>query len=203
MARGDKNKTGVSGPGQEPPKSATPEPLPLTDKEEWFCREFVADAGENQTRAYMRVFKTPSYNSARTQASQLCAKVNIRQRIDELREERNKRLEITADKVLAGIAKLAFYDSRDFFDEDGKLKPLGELDPDHADVIAGIETFHKVTGDDRDEVAITTKIKLADRGQNLERLGKHLKLFTDKTELTGADGESLSIAVTYVKPNAG
>lgn len=161
---------------------------PLTDREEWVCREYIADAGENQTRAYMKVFKGCTYDSARVQASQLFAKVNIRQRVDTLREERNKRLEITADKVLTGIAKLAFFDSRDFFDDNGKLKPLGELDPDHSDVISGIETFHKVTGDEKDEVAVVTKIKLADRGQNLERLGKHLKLFTDKTELTGKDG---------------
>jgi phage terminase small subunit len=168
---------------------------PLTDREEWVCREFVADSGENQTRAYMKVFKGCSYDSARVQASQLFAKVNMRQRIDELREERNKRLEITADKVLAGIAKLAFYDSRCFFDDNGKLKPIGELDPDQSDVIAGIETFHKVTGDESDEVAITTKIKLADRGQNLERLGKHLKLFTDKTELTGAGGGPVTVKI--------
>ena len=172
----------------------------LTDKEEWVCREFVADAGENQTRAYMKVFKGCSYDSARTLAAKLFANVHIVNRINELRAERNKRLEITADKVLAGIAKLAFYDSRDFFDDNGKLKPLSELDPDHADVIAGIETFHKVTGDESDEVAITTKIKLADRGQNLERLGKHLKLFTDKTEVSGPNGGPVQITRVELVP---
>jgi len=176
---------------------------PLTDKEEWLCREFVSDAGENQTKAYMRVYKGCTYESGRVLASKAFADVNIRQRIDELRLERNKRLEITADKVLAGIAKLAFYDSRDFFDDNGKLKPLSELDPDHADVIAGLETFHKVTGDESDEVAITTKIKLADRGQNLERLGKYLKLFTDKMELGGVDGKDLNLTVSFVKPDVG
>ena len=176
---------------------------PLTDKEEWLCREFVSDAGENKTRAYLRVFKGCTYDSARTLAAKLFADVRIMNRVNELRAERNKRLEITADKVLAGIAKLAFYDSRDFFDDNGKLKPLSELDPDHADVIAGLETFHKVTGEESDEVAITTKIKLADRGQNLERLGKYLKLFTDKMELGGVDGKDLNLTVSFVKPDAG
>ena len=32
-----------------------------------------------------------------------------------------------------------------------------------------------------------------------ELLGKHLKLFTDKTELTGAGGEELSIKVVHVQ----
>ena len=29
------------------------------------------------------------------------------------------------------------------------------------------------------------KFRLADKGQNLERLGRHLKLFTDKVEVAG------------------
>ena len=38
--------------------------------------------------------------------------------------------------------------------------------------------------------------KDADRLKAYELLGKHLKLFTDKTELTGKDGEELTIKVT-------
>lgn len=33
-----------------------------------------------------------------------------------------------------------------------------------------------------------------------ELLGKHLKMFTDKTELTGADGIPLELTVNFVKP---
>jgi len=173
----------------------------LTEKEEWFCREYICDAAMNATQAYARVFKGCAYNTARTEGSRLLANPNISQRIDELKQERNKRLEITADRVLEELAKLAFHDPRNFFDEDGRLKPIGELDPDHAKVIAGIETLHKVDGGDKDGVTITTKIKLADRGQNLERLGKHLKLFTDKTELTGKDGGPVeTVAEVTIRP---
>ena len=38
--------------------------------------------------------------------------------------------------------------------------------------------------------------KDADRLKAYELLGKHLKLFTDKTELSGKDGEELTIKVT-------
>lgn len=155
---------------------------PLTDKEEWLCRELLADGAENQTRAYMRVYKGCTYDSARTAAARKFSDVRIMNRLAELRDERNKRLEVSADRVLAELAKLAFHDPRDFFDDDGRLKPISELDPDHARVIAGIETLHKVSGEADDGVTVTTKIKLADRGQNLERLGRHLKLFTDKVE---------------------
>jgi phage terminase small subunit len=164
-------------------KSEKTELEPLTSKEERLCREFICDFAENQTRAYMHAYGTKNYDSARTEASKIFAKPNIKRRIAELRAERNKRLEISADKVLAEIAKLAFYDPRELFDSDGRLKPIDELDPDHAAIIGGIETLHKVIGDEKDGMAVITKIKLADKGANLERLGRNLKLFTDKKEL--------------------
>ena len=184
-------------------KKSTTEAMtePLTDKEEWFCREYICDSAMNATQSYMRVFKGCAYSTARTEGCKLLAKPNIRQRIDELTQERNKRLEISADRVLSELAKLAFNDPRNFFDEDGRLKPISELDPDHAKVIAGIETMHKVSGEADDGITITTKIKLADRGQNLERLGKHLKLFTDKTELSNPDGSCRPLIVNFVTPS--
>lgn len=157
---------------------------PLSDREDWFCREYVADAAENATEAYSRVFKAIRSTSS-VEGCRLLKKPNIRARINELREDRAKRLGVSSDAVLAGIAKLAFYDVRNLFDSDGRIKPIDELDPDLSSVISGIETMHKVTGDDKDGMCVITKIKLADRGQNLERLGRHLKLFTDNIRVSG------------------
>ena len=178
----NKSRATVKDKSKKPsPKIKDPEE-PLTEKEERMCREFLAN-GEIQCRAFMRVYPGHSYDMARTESSKVFAKPHIKRRLRELRDERNKRLEITADKVLSELAKLAFFDPRDFFDADGRLKPIDELDPDHAAVIAGIETMHKITGEDKDGVTVLTKIKLPDKGANLERLGRNLKLFTDKKEL--------------------
>jgi hypothetical protein len=38
------------------------------------------------------------------------------------------------------------------------------------------------TGDQKHAYGLCKKIKLADKGVNLERLGRYLKLFTDKVE---------------------
>jgi phage terminase small subunit len=157
-------------------------PEPLTEKEELLCREFVCDFAENQTRAYHHVWPNVTYESARTLAAKLFAKVRIKNRVAELRADRNKRLEISGDRVLSELAKLSFYDPRGFFDADMRLKPMDEIDPDHAAIIAGIETLHKVVGDEKDGQNVLTKIKLPDKGANLERLGKYFKLFTEKHE---------------------
>lgn len=172
------------------------EPELLTDKEEWVCREFVADAGENQTRAYMKVFRSCTYESARTLAAKFFADVRIISRINELRLERNKRLEVTCDRVIAELAKLSFYDPRDFFDEDGRLKPISELDPDQAAVIAGIETSHRISGEGDDGITVITKIKLPNKNEALEKLGKNLKLWKEpgskENPLTGSVNITLS-----------
>jgi phage terminase small subunit len=173
-------------------KSEKTELEPLTSKEERLCREFICDFAENQVRAYMHVYPGQSYDSSRVDSSKVFAKSNIKKRIAELRAERNKRLEISGDRVLAEIAKLAFYDPRCFFDSDGRLKPIDEIDPDHAAIIGGIETLHKTVGDEKDGMAVITKIKLADKGANLERLGKYFKLFTDKTEV-GLDAQTAAL----------
>ncbi len=172
---------------------------PLSAKEEQLCREFIADFAGNQVRSYMHVFGTENYDSARTKSSQVFAKVNIKNRIAELQQERNKRLEITGDRVLREIAKLAFYDPRNFFDEDMRLKPINELDPDHAAIIAGIETLHKTVGGEKDGCVVLTKIKMADKGANLERLGKHFKLFTEKHE-HGIDSETAELILAALPP---
>jgi phage terminase small subunit len=150
---------------------------PLNNKEEKFCVEYAAS--DNQVKSFMYVWPGYSYKAASVEARRLLENPLIIERINELKEKRREKLTPTVDKVLAELCKLSFYDPRDFFDDDGRLKPLGELDPDHAAVIAGIETIHKITGDDGDGVCITTKIKLPNKNEALEKLGKNLKLWKE------------------------
>lgn len=161
------------------PKETGISVVELTAKEEHFCREYVCDHAMNATQSYLRAFPGVTYNTARTEGSRLLANPNITARVEELKQERYARLEISPERVLSELSKLAFYDPRAFHDEDGRLKPIHELPADAAAVIGGIETFHKVTGDEKDGLCITTKIKLPDKKGALELLGKHLKLWND------------------------
>ncbi len=154
----------------EPEKSLSPQ-------HDRFCREFIID--ENAVRAYQRAYPNSGYESARVSACELLAKPNVQDRIQELREERNKRLDISADRVLAELAKLAFYDPRNLFDDDGRLKTITEMDADAAAVIAGIESTHKIVGEDKDGIAVLTKIKLPDKKSALELIGRSLAMWKD------------------------
>ncbi len=174
-------KRKVKGLVKKKAVSVKSEAIELTEREERFCREYVCDAALNATRAYRKAFPHVAYSTAKVNACKLLTQTNFSRRVKELVQDRFRRLDISIERVLAELAKMAFYDPRDFYDDDGRIKPLSELEPDQAAVIAGIETLHKITGDDSDCMAIVTKIKLPDKRANLELLGRYLKLFSDST----------------------
>ena len=47
------------------------------------------------------------------------------------------------------------------------------------------------------------KVELHDKQRALELLGKHHKLFTDRTEITGADGEAIKVSIIEVVRGGG
>ncbi len=155
----------------------------LTPKQKLFIREYCRDL--NATRA--AIAAGYSKNGARVQAYRLLANANISAEIAELTAKTCTKLEISAEKVLQELARLAFLDPRKFYNENGGLKHVPELDGDTAACIAGmeVEDVYEGYGDERKKVGICRKIKFADKGANLERLGRHLKLFTDKVEHSG------------------
>ena len=112
------------------------------------------------------------------------------------------KLEISAQRVLEELAKLAFYDPGDFFETDGSLKGIKELDADTRRAIAGLEVTELFEGKDvadgpqqKTVYGLLKKIKLTDKRAALELLGKYLKLFTDRSEISGPGGGAVQIEV--------
>ena len=105
------------------------------------------------------------------------------------------KLEISAERVLEEIAKLAFFDPRKLFESDGSPKQLHELDDETAMAVAGFEfvELFEGTGDQKHAYGLLKKYKLTDKRASLELLGKYLKLFTDRTEITGKDGGPIQV----------
>lgn len=155
----------------------------LNPKQLRFAQEYVIDL--NATLAARRAGY--SVKSAEWIGCRLTKNVKVAAEIERLQAEIANKLGITAERVLDEIAKLAFNDPRKFFDEDGRIKPVKELDDDTAMSLAGIETFHKIIGDEKDGMAVVTKVRISDKRSSLELLGRHLKLFTDKLEVNDTD----------------
>lgn len=151
----------------------------LKPEHERFCLEYVFD--DNQTRAYMRAYPNSTYGAAAVSAHELLKNPKIVARVDALRAERNKRLEISADKVLRRLEARASANIRDLYKPDGTFIPVHELHPDVAIAIKSIEVdeIYVGKGDERTAIGITRKITMLDGKASDELLGKNLKLWKE------------------------
>lgn len=144
----------------------------LRPKQQRFVHEYLVDL--NGTRAAIRA----GY-SARTAAS--IANENLRKpEIDAARAEMQVRTEVTADRVIQELAKIAFLDARKLFRSDGSLKAVHELDDDTAAALVSLDV--RLTESESGEITKTARIKLADKRGALVDLGRHLGIFDVKRE---------------------
>ena len=158
----------------------------LTPKQASFCLEYLVDL--NATQAAIRAGY--STKTARSQAQRLLTKDDIGSELAQLMENRSKRVEITADTVLSELLKIARADIGAAFNEDGSLKAIHEIPEEVRRAIAGVDVFEEFAGrgEDRAQIGLTKKLRFWEKTKALELLGRHLRLFTDKVELTGRNG---------------
>lgn len=126
-------------------------------------------------------------DSAGQQAYKWLKNPQISAEIDRRLTKTATKLEITAERVLAELAKLAFFDPRKMFNSDGSPKQILDLDDETAACVAGLEVneLFEGDGDQKHAYGLIKKIKLCDKRAALVDLGKHLELFTDKVKVSG------------------
>lgn len=154
----------------------------LNAQQELFCREYMKDL--NATQAAIRAGY--SEKTARQIGSENLSKPYIRERIDHLAGRRLKLVDLTAENILIEMGRLAKADIRDFYDENGNLRPIHEIPEDARRAISGVdvEELFAGRGDDRDHIGRSKKIRLWDKTKALEMLGKYHKLLTDRQEVS-------------------
>ncbi len=156
----------------------------LTPKQQAFAREYLIDL--NATKAAIRAGY--SAKNADKIGSELLGKTRVKAEIQAAMDKRAEKVELTSERVLTEIGKLAFADIRKVFDERGNLLPVHMLPDEIAASVSSIEVVTKnIPGSEPAEVEHVSKIKFWDKRGSLELLGKHLKLFTDKIEVEVGD----------------
>lgn len=164
----------------------------LTPKQARFVQEYLIDL--NATQAAIRAGY--SAKTAEWQGPQLLGKTHVAQAIQEGMKRRSERTEITQDRVLKEVARLAFLDIRKAFNTDGSLKPLHELDDDTAAAIAGMDVIE--IGGGEDSLSALKKIKLSDKKGALELLMRHMGMLNDKVKLQGDAENPLTVLLRQV-----
>lgn len=170
----------------------------MTDKQKLFVDEYLIDL--NATRAYKTVYKNVrSEDAARACSSKLLTKANIKEYVDKRMKDREKRTEITQDKVLAELAQIAFANGTDFakvvkkqvIKEDGSVM----LDPVTGEPIyyktVDLELTENLSKDKKKAIASIKmgkhgiEVGTCDKVRALELLGRHLGMWNDKMEIKG------------------
>jgi phage terminase small subunit len=155
----------------------------LTPKQAAFVEEYLVDL--NGTQAAIRAGY--SAKTANVTSSKLLAKANVAEAVARATMKRSARTEITADRVLTELAKLAFSNMADYVriqDDGTAYVDLSDLTPEQTAAIQEIVTDEYTEGRGEDAAAVKKiKFKLADKRGALELLGKHLALFTDRLQV--------------------
>lgn len=148
----------------------------LTPKQKRFCHEYVIDL--NGTQAAIRSGYSP--RTANEQAARLLAKVSVDEYIKELKRQKAKNVDITAERVLQEIAAIAFAKLTDVvsFDANGKVdfKNSDELDDKAKAALASVTYSNSQNG------GIRQSAKMHDKIAALTLLCKHLGIAEAKEE---------------------
>ena len=151
----------------------------LTPKQQLFVLEYLKDL--NATQAAIRA----GYNAKNADVTgpRMLGNVRIAVAIQESMNVRSKQCEIEADAVLRELARLGFSNMRNYAEWGPggvKLKDSSELTDDMSAAVFVISETRTATGR-------TFRFKLHDKISALEKLGKHLKLFTDVLRMSPAE----------------
>lgn len=152
----------------------------MTEKQKIFADEYLIDL--NATRAYRVAY--PSVKREETAAvngSRMLRNAKVAEYIQKRMQDRQKRTEITQDRVLQELAAIAFAKTTDYAEiknECVRIKDTGALDEQQVRAIAGIK-----------KGKFGVEIKLNDKEKALELLGRHFGMFKDKVEVSGLEEE--------------
>jgi phage terminase small subunit len=160
--------------------------MELTLKQERFIEEYLIDL--NATQAAIRAGY--SEKTARSQGQRLLTNVDIQEAIQKAMNKRSKRTEITQDRVLQELAKVAFADIKDFVSFRTE-KTVMDYDSEGEPVAAYSHVIDLKNSDEIDGAVISEvslkdgqlKFKLHDKMKALQDIGRHLGMFTDNSNV--------------------
>jgi phage terminase small subunit len=166
-----------------------------------FCREYIKDL--NGTRA--AIAAGYSKKTAGVTASQLLNNPNVKAKLAKLMEKHAIKLDLSAEKVVSELARMGFANFCDYIrtTESGDAYiDLSRLTREQAAAIQEIIVDEYVEGRGKNARNVKrVRIKLADKNRSLELLGKYLKMFTDRLEVSGVANLAERIAAARKRAN--
>lgn len=167
--------------------------MALNPKQKLFVKHYLL------TKSARAAAKAAGYSkrSAHSVGPRLLAHADVAAAINKVLEKQVEKLELSADRILTELNRIALVDLGKAFDENGKLLPIHEMPEDTRRAISGFEQEDLFLGryTHKQKIGLTSKVKTFDKVRALEALGRHFKLFEDTsarasngTLPVGADG---------------
>lgn len=121
-----------------------------------------------------------SHKTSHAAGSRLLKDVDVLTIIKQRRKVVIEKIELTTERTLREIARVAYSDPRKLFNADGTLKQIHELDDDAAATIASVDM--EEIKEQGIVIGMTRKVKQWDKNAALEKAMKHLGLYEKDNE---------------------
>src|ERR1700748_1709972 len=145
----------------------------MTDQVKRFCDRYFETLKGKESAIYAGF----SEKTAVVQASQMLASEEVENYLNELREKLAEKTGISQEKVLQEIAKIAFSDIRNYYQDDNNLKPICDLEDNEAAALASVKSYEETLPGTAIVGGINKEIKLYDKLAGLEKLARHLGMY--------------------------
>lgn len=175
--------------------------MPLTPKQENFCLAYLetGNASEAYRRSYSAAAMKPE--TVNRKAKDLVDNGNIAARIAELRAPALQKAQLTHERVMQEVARIAFFDIRKLYDGEGNPVPIHLLDDDTAAAVAALDIMEEFDNgpDGKKLIGYTKKYKLNSKNDALTMAMRHLGMFNDKIDVNVTDALAERLARARAK----
>lgn len=157
----------------------------LTTKQRAFVEAYLT--GQNATEA--AIAAGYSEKTARSVGSENLTKPDIASEIASRTQKAVERViartDISVERTLEYVGRLAFFDPKELFESDGSLKQIKDISEEARTVLAGLEVteLFEGSGDEKHAYGLLKKVKLADRKGALDMLMRYHSLYKDTTKV--------------------
>lgn len=156
--------------------------MALNLKQKMFCEEYMIDF--NGAAAAVRAGY--SEKTANRISSHQLTKVDIKEYIHKRLKEKEIYTQVTQERVLLEIARLAFRDLRNAYDKNGNYLPVHELPDEIAASVSSIKTIETID-ENGNRKTVISDLKFFDKGKQIDLACRHLGMLTDKLQIDVTD----------------